>query len=90
MTKMVMDMFPTMSKYPTGDCDDEDNTIYDGADDAWYDGIDSNCDGLNDYDQDGDTYVLDQYVESSDQFMETATMKIIQFTRVQMIFGTMV
>ena len=26
---------------------------------------DSNCDGLNDYDQDGDEYVPNQYVEAS-------------------------
>ena len=25
------------------DCNDEDSTIYTGADDAWYDGIDSMC-----------------------------------------------
>ena len=36
------------------DCDDNDASVYPGADDAWYDGIDSNCDGLADFDQDGD------------------------------------
>ena len=36
------------------DCDDNDNTIYPGATEMWYDGVDQNCDGLNDYDQDGD------------------------------------
>ena len=38
------------------DCDDEDDSIYDGAPDAWYDGIDSNCDEANDYDQDEDGF----------------------------------
>lgn len=30
--------------------------IYDGATEIWYDGIDQNCDGANDYDQDADGY----------------------------------
>ena len=40
------------------DCDDTDASIYTGATDAWYDGIDSNCDGADDYDQDGDGFIL--------------------------------
>ncbi len=36
------------------DCDDTDATAFPGAGDSWYDGVDSNCDGANDYDQDGD------------------------------------
>ncbi|MCB9742047.1 MAG: putative metal-binding motif-containing protein [Alphaproteobacteria bacterium] len=39
------------------DCDDGNPNIYPGADDPWYDGIDSNCDGVNDWDKDGDGYV---------------------------------
>ena len=39
-----------------GDCDDADGTIFPGADDVWYDGIDSNCDGVDDFDQDGDGF----------------------------------
>lgn len=38
------------------DCDDDDDNIHPGADDEWYDGIDSDCAGNNDYDQDGDGY----------------------------------
>ncbi len=38
------------------DCDDSDASYYPGADDDWYDGYDKNCDGANDYDQDGDGY----------------------------------
>jgi hypothetical protein len=39
-----------------GDCDDGPNggDIHPGATEIWYDGIDQNCDGLDDYDQDGD------------------------------------
>ena len=40
------------------DCNDTNDqtgqTTYPGAVDTWYDGIDSNCDNVNDFDQDGD------------------------------------
>ncbi|MCP4805466.1 MAG: hypothetical protein GY913_13955 [Proteobacteria bacterium] len=39
-----------------GDCDNDDDSVYPGADDAWYDGVDSDCDGRDDYDKDGDGY----------------------------------
>ena len=35
--------------------------IYPGAPDAWYDGIDANCDGVDDFDQDGDGFVPTEY-----------------------------
>ena len=44
-----------------GDCDDTDISIYPGATDAWYDGVDSDCAGNSDYDQDGDGEDFDQY-----------------------------
>jgi glycosylphosphatidylinositol phospholipase D len=37
-----------------GDCQDANPDIHPTAADAWYDGVDSNCDDMNDYDQDGD------------------------------------
>ena len=43
------------------DCDDERPTVYPGAADIWYDGIDSDCGGENDFDQDGDTYTDIEY-----------------------------
>ena len=36
------------------DCDDTDATINTSATEVWYDGVDQDCDGANDYDQDGD------------------------------------
>ena len=39
-----------------GDCDDEDPTVYAGAEDEWYDGVDADCAGNNDDDQDGDGF----------------------------------
>ncbi|MEA2037434.1 MAG: right-handed parallel beta-helix repeat-containing protein [Nanoarchaeota archaeon] len=43
------------------DCDDTDDTVNPGATETWYDGTDQDCDGANDYDQDGDTYVETAY-----------------------------
>ncbi len=44
-----------------GDCDDEDGAVYAGADEIWYDGLDQDCAGDNDYDQDQDGFVDDAY-----------------------------
>jgi hypothetical protein len=41
------------------DCADTDPTINPGVTETWYDGVDSNCDGLNDYDQDADGSTVD-------------------------------
>jgi len=38
------------------DCDDTDDKINPGMTETWYDGVDSDCDGADDYDRDGDTY----------------------------------
>ncbi len=38
------------------DCDDDDNDVHPGAEDAWYDGLDADCDGASDFDQDQDGY----------------------------------
>ena len=37
-----------------GDCDDGDQTVFPGAADTWYDGVDSDCAGDADDDADGD------------------------------------
>ena len=36
------------------DCDDTDPSIHVGAEDVWYDGVDSDCSGGSDFDADGD------------------------------------
>lgn len=43
-----------------GDCDDDDPDINPGADEIWYDGTDQDCDGADDYDQDGDGHALQE------------------------------
>ena len=41
------------------DCDDADASIYPGAPEDYYDGVDSDCDPDNEYDQDGDGVLAD-------------------------------
>ena len=43
------------------DCDDTDPSVYEGAPETWYDGVDGDCDGGSDYDQDADGYESDAY-----------------------------
>lgn len=43
------------------DCDDTDADVFPGTDEVWYNGVDENCDGGDDYDQDGDGYQTDAY-----------------------------
>ncbi len=38
------------------DCDDDDPAIHPGVAETWYDGIDEDCDGASDFDQDKDGY----------------------------------
>lgn len=40
------------------DCDDGDGAIHPNASETWYDGVDSDCSGGSDYDQDGDGWLL--------------------------------
>jgi hypothetical protein len=43
------------------DCDDTDGAIHSGAAETWYNGSDENCDGLSDFDQDGDGFDSSNY-----------------------------
>ena len=43
------------------DCDDLDPAIFPGAPDAWYDGVDADCAGNDDYDADADGYRSAEY-----------------------------
>jgi len=48
------------------DCDDSDASVHPGAADAWYDGIDANCDGMDDQDADGDGVPVDSDCDDTD------------------------
>ncbi|MEN9784778.1 MAG: hypothetical protein RLZZ299_42, partial [Pseudomonadota bacterium] len=45
------------------DCDDSDAIVFEGSlAEMWYDGVDTDCEGNDDYDQDRDRHVPDAYV----------------------------
>ena len=44
-----------------GECDDENPAVNPGVQDSAYDGLDTDCAGNDDYDQDGDGYVPTEY-----------------------------
>ncbi|MDP6935760.1 MAG: MopE-related protein, partial [Myxococcota bacterium] len=43
------------------ECDDDDGSVNPGATDDWYDGVDADCDGSEDYDADEDGFVTDEH-----------------------------
>ncbi|MBN2800572.1 MAG: putative metal-binding motif-containing protein [Deltaproteobacteria bacterium] len=45
---------PARAASRTGDCDDTDPSVSPGAAEIWYDGVDQDCDGRSDLDQDRD------------------------------------
>lgn len=50
----VTDAVDGSGALPGGDCDDDDDDAYPGGLEFWYDGRDGDCDGADDFDQDGD------------------------------------
>ena len=63
---------PYTGSLPQDDCDDSNATVYPGTSvaDVWYDGIDQDCDGADDFDQDGDGYIQDQYITAYGVFLD--------------------
>ncbi len=55
------DEYADASGLPGGDCDDTDEDYSPGVTETWYDGVDANCAGDNDYDADADGYVTDEH-----------------------------
>jgi hypothetical protein len=47
---------PSTHVADSSDCDDGDPLVNPGETEIWYDGVDSDCDGADDYDQDADGY----------------------------------
>lgn len=43
------------------DCDDLDEAVFPGAEEVFYDGVDADCDGADDFDADGDGHASDAF-----------------------------
>ncbi len=52
-----------------GDCDDTDATTSPDVEETWYDGVDSDCDGADDFDADGDGVELVDDCDDTDAAM---------------------
>ncbi len=61
-----------------GDCDEDDTSVNPGADDTWYDGWDTNCDGASDYDQDADGYVTTDIADADAPTYDPGTGEVVE------------
>jgi len=63
-----------------GDCDDFDAAVYPGAPgEVAYDAVDTNCDGSNDFDQDGDGWVPAGYAVEMEGYIQNALHGFVDF-----------
>ena len=62
---------PDGTTLETQDCDDSDGAVNPDADEVWYDGVDQNCDGKSDFDQDGDGHDSAAESDSGDDLDDT-------------------
>ncbi len=58
------------------DCDDDDGTVYSGAVETWYDGVDQDCNGLSDFDQDGDGFDSSSYGYGTSDDCDDASLAV--------------
>ena len=69
---------PGYARY-LGDCDDTDPSVNPAAVETWYDGVDADCDGADDFDRDGDGDPSDLYggldCDDTDPFLSGTAME---------------
>ncbi len=65
-TQQTACTFPAGAADNGDDCDDTDEDVFPDAPDAWYDGVDSDCAGDDDFDQDGDGYGVEVDCDDTD------------------------
>lgn len=58
------------------DCNDLNPAIFPGVSETWYDGVDSDCAGDNDYDADADGVEVDQDCDDADPEVSPAALEI--------------
>ena len=58
------------------DCDDADPAVYPAATETWYDGVDADCDGASDFDQDGDGFDVGTDCDDEDPAVSPAAVEV--------------